>query len=117
MAYISGPGTVADARVGRPDPEGGVGPRGLHERAVPLVHRRHQPRRGHPEVGLRTARRLRHTGTSLRHDQAQDTQDQVSSDSYGLGGSCKVFLSCTRCMHFCSNNVIWGENHISSSSR
>ena len=36
-----------------PFPLGGAGARRLHERAVPLLHWRHEHRRGHPETGLR----------------------------------------------------------------
>ena len=49
-----------------PVPAGDSGAGGLHERAVPLVYRRHQSRRGHPQTRLRTARGLRHPGTRLR---------------------------------------------------
>lgn len=58
--------SFADARIGRPDPEGHPGSGRLHERSVSCVHWRHKSGRGYQKAGLRPACREWDAGTSLR---------------------------------------------------
>ena len=81
-----GPGTFPHPWVGSSDPEGCSGVGWLYERSVSLMHWRHEPWGGHPQVGLRPTRGFRNSRQGFRHDPAKDPPHQRHQDAHSRRG-------------------------------